>query len=63
MFASHLTEHYNFVEIIWKVVVRSFLGIVPIVVSSGCTNVTYRSSSRAVAEMSRTDRHLVQLQE
>ena len=49
LFASHLTEHFSFIEIIWKIVVRSFLGI-------------DRLSSRAIAEMSRTDRRLVWLQ-
>ena len=45
LFASHLTEHFNFAEIIWKLV-RSFLGII---VSGSWKNVTYRSSSRSVA--------------
>ena len=49
VFASHLMENFNFAEILWKLVVQLFLGI-------------DRSSSRAVAEMSRTDRRLVLLQ-
>ena len=73
VFASHLTERFHFIEIIWKPV-RSFLRIEPIVVPGNCRNVTYRSSSRLVAKyyvpivispgckMSRTYRHLVQLQ-
>ena len=36
MFVLHLTEHVNFAEITWKLVVRSFLGIEPIVVSENC---------------------------
>ena len=35
MFASRLTEHSNFAEIVWKLV-RLFPGIEPIVVSSSC---------------------------
>ena len=42
-------KHFNFAEIIWKLVVRSFLGIEPIVVSGNCRNVTYPSSFRPVA--------------
>ena len=61
LFASHLTEHFSFIEIIWKLV-RSFLEIEPILVSANCINVTYRSSSRPVAQISRIDRRLVQLE-
>ena len=47
--ASRSTEHFNFAEIIWKLVVLSFLGIESVVVSSSCRNVTYRSSSCPVS--------------
>ena len=38
IFASHLTKHFNFAEIIWKLVVRFLHGIEPSLVSSNCKN-------------------------
>ena len=63
LFASHLTEHFHLAENVWKLVMRLFLGIepiavsssckkyhVPIVISSSCKIFTYRPSSRSVAK-------------
>ena len=57
VFASHSTEHFYFAERVWKlVVVRSFLGIERIVVSSSCRNnhvpIVVSSSSKRITDRS-----------